>query len=401
MSRILALSDTQIGGGRNLALDRLADQESVLNAIADLAASEAVDLVLHCGDVFDSRNPTDDARMVVKRFFDRIAEQCRVVVVAGNHCLRNAALASAVDLYDGCTFVREPRVFEVGDCALACLPWCPPGQYVAGRHGGNRDQANQEIGDLLVEVADGLAGQVESAVTPTTILALHWWISGATSPTGYGADPGVIREPAVIPLSGLTELGFDAVIAGHVHRPQVLHEGPPVFYCGPPSVCDWGEVGTKHGVWIFDTETLQRRYIEIPDRRFVTVDADLTEGPCIDRGLPYAEGPDETDRITAAIAEHFPLTDAVVRLRYRATAEQARRVDHAALRGLLADAGVSKLYAIQPEIVRSERARVEGVDETMDAHEALVAWTQSQGIGGEVEERLEQLQNRYLEEVAV
>jgi hypothetical protein len=69
-----------------------------------------------------------------------------------------------------------------------------------------------------------------------------------------------------------------------------------------------------------------------------------------------------------------------VRVRYRATAEQARRVDQQAIRRAVHEAGAHKLYAVQPDIVRTGRARVEGADESMDEREAMYRWLVSQGI---------------------
>lgn len=389
----LFLSDTQIGAGKNLAADRLADQEQGLNEIADLADAYDVELVVHCGDVFDSRHPDEDSRMVFKRFARRIEASRQFVVVAGNHDLRNAAVASAVDLYDECEFVREPDVVQFTDANFACLPWTPPGRMVASQNGGDRDEIHALIADRLVDVARDLRERCPD--TAPAILVPHWWISGATTVRGVGS-PDVIREPQ-IPLNDLTALGYDAIVAGHVHNPEPLSLAPLVAYCGSPMVCDWGETGMPHGVRVLDTTTMEHRFIEIPDHPFVTVDADLTGSlPLYDTDAPL----DETDYISAAIAERFPLTDAVVRIRYRATAEQARRVDHAALRGLVADAGASKLYAIQPEIVRSERARVEGVDENLSEREALIRWTEANGIGGPQEEALDSLTADYLEALA-
>ena len=66
--KLLFLSDTQLGAGKNLAEDRLADQEAVLGRIAEIADERSVDVVVHCGDVFEHRHPDEDARMVVKRW---------------------------------------------------------------------------------------------------------------------------------------------------------------------------------------------------------------------------------------------------------------------------------------------------------------------------------------------
>jgi len=86
-------------------------------------------------------------------------------------------------------------------------------------------------------------------------------------------------------------------------------------------------------------------------------------------------GIDETDLIAAAIAAKFPLTDAVVRVRYRATEEQHRRVDHAALQRLVMDAGAHRLYGgVSWEPVRETRTRAAGLDESLPPLAAVDLW---------------------------
>ena len=59
--------------------------------------------------------------MVVKRWVQTIATHRDLVIVAGNHDILNTSLASAVDLYDGCEFVRIPTVLDLGGASLAAV----------------------------------------------------------------------------------------------------------------------------------------------------------------------------------------------------------------------------------------------------------------------------------------
>lgn len=160
------------------------------------------------------------------------------------------------------------------------------------------------------------------------------------------------------------------------------------------------------------------KFVPLEDRRFITVDVDLTEGGDWMQGqagdLPrpagWSSSPDseltvggelsvspgiamtaavpgsasshldETDRIAAAIMEQAPLDDAVLRIRYRASEEQHRRVNQGALKRLALDSGCHRVYQITPEIVRENRARAAGVDETIAPLEALTAWMEANAI---------------------
>jgi hypothetical protein len=95
-----------------------------------------------------------------------------------------------------------------------------------------------------------------------------------------------------------------------------------------------------------------------------------------------ARGLDETDQLAAAIAERLPLDGAVLRVRYTATEQQHRRIDQAALLKLIADAGVHKLYGgLQWIPVREQRARAEGLDESLGPIEALEMWLRAEQVG--------------------
>ena len=389
--KILCVADTQLGSGRDLADDRLADQERMLHQIAELAADEDA-YVIHAGDVFESRHPSEEARMVFKRF----ASEAPVTVCAGNHDLRNAELPSPVDLYDHATFIRRPHVgqlFGRRDVKIGWLPWTPPHRLRADV--GAIDQA-----DLLVRAAADL--RRELLPSQRALLVLHWPLSGATLPNGLATD--YLTEP-VLDTAALAAQGWDAIVAGHIHKPQMIPVGPPlvegngaaiygpsapVFYCGSPWVNDFGETAVAHGVWILDTDTWQAEFREVTDpRKFI--DWTFAEEDVEHWVDGYRDAED-----WFGIAD---IADTTIRVRYRATAEQARRIDHTAIRRLIEDAG-GRLYRIEPEIVRSARARVEGVDETVGELEALKMWLDHQQIEHGLGERMGARTARYLEEDA-
>jgi DNA repair protein SbcD/Mre11 len=391
--KLLVLSDTQIGSGQHLHPDRLADQERMLEQIADLADEEQVDAVIHCGDVFHSRHPSEEARLVFKRWAHRVGSGRRkphVIVTAGNHDLRNAELPSSIDLYDDCTFVRRPHVFGF-DVSLACLPWTPPHTLVASKNGASRETMNTEIAELLLASARDLRGAAAQRFPDVPcILALHWAISGSSLPNGIAVDD--LPEP-VIPLDGLLELGFSAVVGGHIHNPQVVKYEPPVLVCGSTWVNDWSEVRRRHGVWILDTERLGEFHADdefrpLDDRLFVTLTYDL---------VPSGE-----DWVTSLLAQDYDQQggrDAIVRVTYRATAEQAQRIDQAALTRALLDAGAVKVTLV-PDIVRESRPRVEGLTEDVGETEAVDAWLAAAGVDSALADKVRERHGRYAEAVA-
>jgi len=393
MSRLLCTGDWHVGSGLDYGrtpADRLADQEAVIEKIVDLAIEHDVDALLLAGDFWHRRRPTPSELMAVARPLRRLAAESTIDVLAipGNHCVEAAGMPTGIDLLEHIIDIHhEPGIWNApGGTSVATLPWTPVSRLIASRGGGDRDENHQLAAQLLIETARDLRGQIDGPA----VLMLHWSVSGAATPTGVMTDD--FRE-TVIPLADLEALGFDAVVCGHIHKPQVLGgelvagmTGRTLFYVGSPAPVDFGESQSEHGVWLLDTAHWTAEFLPIESRPFVTWDLDLTDG---DAAL--------YDTATVAnLADDF--ADAVVRVRYTATEDQARRINHGDITKALYDAGAHKVYAIQPTIERENRARV-AVDEDVTPLAAVEAWAHANELSGEQHQALADLTTTYLQEV--
>lgn len=417
--RALLLGDTHIGAGAEYGAqpgDRLADQERVLERIVDLAIEQRVDAVLHAGDMWHRRRPTPAEYLAVARPLGRLQRElgCDVLAISGNHCVEHPDLPIAAELLTGLLDVRrEPGLWHGPGVTVCCLPWTPVSRLVAQRGGGDRDGLAQEAAQMLLSIARDLHAQ---ALDGYTVLLTHWSISGAFTPTGAATDE--FRE-VVLPLEEVEALGFDAVVAGHIHLPAIVGDarlgmgvvGQPVLYVGSPFPVDFGEGDSLHGVWILDTEAAEpATFFPVDSRPFVTIDVDLVaeaqagselqaavdEGSLKESWAP--SGWSEQKTVLVAIGQHR-VEDAVVRLRYTATEEQARHVDHAAVTAALLDAGAHRVYAIQPTILRQNRVRVEGLDEDLDPMQAVGMWTAAEGLDDARADQLAGVALGYVQQV--
>jgi len=83
--KIVHTSDWHIGR-RWKGIQRFDELEAVLDHLAAFIEEQWIDLVLHSGDVFESRNPPAEAEQLVNRFLVRVGRSgAQILVIAGNH----------------------------------------------------------------------------------------------------------------------------------------------------------------------------------------------------------------------------------------------------------------------------------------------------------------------------
>lgn len=313
-----------------------------------------------------------------------------MIAILGNHDVAGVALGTGLEVFAEAgllTLAKTPAVHQVAGVSIACLPWAPVSRIVAAAGGGDRDDLNAYAAELLLATARGLLAQVDGPA----VLLVHFAISGSALPNGLPVDQ--MREP-VLDLGELEALGFDAIVAGHVHLAQRLRPGEPAeFYVGSPMPLNFGEAGNEHGVWLLEVDPgpldATARFIPIESRPLLTLDSEPAHDG--DRDFWVVGG--------VAIVEpvkQWPVDDAIVKVRIRATAEQARRLDVAAFKRALYEAGAHKVFAVQLEIEKPERARVEGLTEELDEQAALELWLEAQSINGTRAAALRERTERYL-----
>src|SRR5690349_19484470 len=141
--KIVHTSDWHVGR-RWKGVLRLGEMEAVLEQLADFIEREAVDLVLHTGDIFDSRNPPAEAERLVNHFFVRVGRaDAHMVVIAGNHDDPERLDArSLLAEYANVQLLGRPRSAQQGGqrvintrcgdkAVVGALPFASPGAWVS------------------------------------------------------------------------------------------------------------------------------------------------------------------------------------------------------------------------------------------------------------------------------
>lgn len=262
--RLLHTGDWHVG--KTLARrSRIDEARAVLAELAEIATSEAVDVVVVAGDVFDHLSPSADAEAAVyEALLDFEQRAIPVVLIAGNHdhASRWRALAPLLDRF-AVHVVPEPRrpdsggIVEIaardGSTAmqLACLPWVPISRLLeTGLLLGLAEETFQayttEMARILAVLCQGFDPKKCNA------LVGHFFVSGAV--TSGSERPLSIGDlyavtPQAVPISA------QYVALGHVHRPQkVPGVAVPARYAGSLLQLDFGEVGQEKSVALVELE---------------------------------------------------------------------------------------------------------------------------------------------------
>ena len=336
--------------------------------------ARGAELILHAGDVANSPRWTPtERRLAIEAFEPAIRAGIPVLVIEGNHDqTRSPQERGALDTLkdvEGLTIVDRPCMMEAwrengarllsapaapeqarwGDTTelqIACLPWPNKSLLLANEDYRKLDpgQLNELVRAKLMDVLRGLAAQLRTDIP--SVLLMHAGID--TAAMGSQNRLAMLGGEWTLNLHDLAALDFDALLAGHYHRPQLLNEDPWIGYVGSPEAVGFGE------------EEEEKSYLLLGC-------GDPFEGISIDRvPTPYRHFLTLTP---ASALEIGSLAGAIVRVK----CEQADATDLVALRKHLEAAGASE---IQIETQRAETVRRHATAISADTafEQSLDAW---------------------------
>lgn len=277
--RILFLADTHLGFDDpqkpRIERRRRGDDfyRNYLRAL-EPAFHKEVDLVVHGGDVFfRSKVPEAVIDKALRPLVQIASSGLPVFIVPGNH------ERSRIPLH---LWSASPNLFVFDQPGTYCLKIGEARLALSGfpfhRH------ARTEIANLLAH------SQYQQAKADVRLLCMHQTVEGATvGPSGYMFRDGkdVIRGKDI-------PKDFDAVLAGHIHRHQVLHRSPngdflaaPVYYPGSIERTSFAERYEDKGFLILEIQKSQDGYKlgavfhKLPARMMVNLIFDAQDGSVI------------------------------------------------------------------------------------------------------------------------
>jgi exonuclease SbcD len=251
--KIVHTSDWHIGR-RWKGILRLDELEAVLDQLAGFIEEHAIDLVLHTGDVFESRNPPAEAEQLVNRFLVRVGRSgAQMLVIAGNHDdpLRLDA-RSLLTEFVHVQILGRPRPASRGGtrtvttrsgetAVVAALPFASPGAWISALDlAGEEASARVKYARMFeLAVADLCAPFQPDAVN---LLMAHTHLEGAL----FGESERRVHiaedwaaSPKALPATA------SYVALGHLHRPQRIDAPAPAYYAGSLLQMDFGEAGEE------------------------------------------------------------------------------------------------------------------------------------------------------------
>lgn len=308
--RIVHTSDWHIGR-RWKGIQRLDELEAVLEHLAAFIENESIDLVLHAGDVFESRNPPAEAEQLVNRFLVRVGRAgAQMVVIAGNHDdpLRLDARSLLTELVDVQILGRPRPAFRGGarlletrsgeKAVVAALPFASPGAWVSALDlAGEEASARRKYARMFeLAVADLCGAFRRDAVN---LLMAHTHIEGALfgeSERRVHIGEDWAASPEALPATA------SYIALGHMHKPQRIDAPAPAYYAGSLLQMDFGEAGEEKSFVVVTAS---------PGRR-ATVEHVPYEGglPLVDLRATLAELEQTADRYrTGWLRVTVPLTE--------------------------------------------------------------------------------------------
>ncbi|MEX1287070.1 MAG: exonuclease subunit SbcD, partial [Acidimicrobiia bacterium] len=227
---------------------------------------EAVDLVVHSGDLFDRAIPVPEALSLGLDALVRLASGGRrpVVVVAGNHdspklfeALAPVLAPLGVHLVGDLRAPAAGGVVEVetasGSALVSAVPWVSPGKVVDFM--GDAGEAFGTLADTMRAIVGAHADHVVGSGS-VTVLAAHFMVGGVTVRTGRG--PTGMKELTLGEAFAVTKAAvnhdFSYVALGHIHAPQRVPGAPSGEYAGSLLQLDFGEAGETKRVVLVDAE---------------------------------------------------------------------------------------------------------------------------------------------------
>lgn len=356
--KVLHTADWHIGQFKGPVEDgvnlRSLDTVKCLEYMIEKAREEQPDLVCISGDVFHQEQigPVrySDEMVTATRIIDELSKVSKFVVVMRGTPNHDGAgqfrvLTKMLEHNKKVAVVTTPQVINTPIADIVCIPGFDKQEFRAKFPGLSAEEENLTWTNHISEMVMGLRAQCSQAnivadMVPAILMA-HYTVPGCNMESGQTSFFSNF-EP-VIPREALQTARFDAILLGHIHRPQMLEGLENVFYSGAINAMNFNDEGQKRGFWIheFEKKILKKGHLyETPYRKFQTIKWDKEDvAEYLRSGKMYLL---EKDYASSCM-------DAIVRLQYICDTEQKKALNIPVLQKDLYEIGAFYVADIEAE----------------------------------------------------
>ena len=365
---------------------RLQDFLRSLDELVDYSIDNEADLVLICGDVYKSRNPTQThQREFVKRISRLAREGIKVFLLAGNNDSPNVpGPATTLDIFTTLDIENVQIANELntqivqtrnGSIQIISLPWIRKGDFMSLEKYNqlSNEKFNSAIEEKLIEDLDKEIANLDSSMP--SILASHVSVDLAKTSSEKSMTLG---KDYLLPTNFLANPKLDYVALGHIHRHQILNDDPPVVYSGSLERIDFGEEKDSKGFCVIDISTSpdkknrlnSYKFVEVNARRFKTIQIKIEEND----GSP-------NEKIVAEIEKH-DIYETIAQVIIEVSSSRYSEISDRKIRDSLSEANF--VAAIRKNVITESKNRLgKELHESIPAIEALETYLKERNIGEE------------------
>ena len=349
--KILHTADWHIGQFKGPVVDgvnlRLQDTVKCLEYMVEVAQKEKPDIVCISGDIFHQEQigPVrySDEMIIATDTITKLADIAKGVIVmrgtpnhdgSGQFRVLDRMFAKTSHVH----IITAPTVLHTPYTDIACIPGFDKQEFRAKFPGLSADEENLAWTKYISDMVFALRAECEK----TPILMAHYTVPGCNMESGQTSF--FTNFEPVIPREALMAARYEAVLLGHIHRPQIIEGFDNVFYSGAINAMNFNDEGQERGFWIHEfnekgTLVKGHRYTT-PYRQFHTITWDPDEvGDYIREGAMYLH--------RTGISEE--VTDKIVRVRYSCTSEQKKALNIPLLQKNLYELGAFYVADIEAE----------------------------------------------------
>ncbi|MDX1761665.1 MAG: exonuclease SbcCD subunit D C-terminal domain-containing protein [Christiangramia sp.] len=288
--KILHTADWHIG--KKLHKHELTeDFDLFINWLIEYIKSERIEVLLISGDIFDLANPSSEAR---KQYYQALLKlqrlDCKIIATGGNHdspAMLNAPadLMRALDMevIGGLPEDLEETIIPVYnhqkeiELVVAAIPYLRDSDLRSGVGASNYEDRLEAIRDGIKNIFHSAADICKEKYPDVPVIAMgHLYTAGIE--TSESERDIQIGNLAAFQASQFGEY-FKYVALGHIHKPQRVNAGIPVFYSGSPIPLSFSERKDEKRVLVLDTEKgYEPESVNLPNfRQLIRLSGNLEE----------------------------------------------------------------------------------------------------------------------------